>query len=155
LQRLKKKWEFKDLLFMKSKIILFVTIIFLLTVVSCSSGEDYYTPESVVEANTKYMNEEKFDEAMNTIHKDSPAYPATESMLKQLFDRYDLDYKVISMKVIQETETDAKIEFVQITSKLTGPEFKNNKATGIHTLKKDGDSWKIYTTEMKDIKFLD
>lgn len=122
--------------------------------ITCSSGEDYYTPESVIEANAKYMNAENFDESMNTIHKDSPAYPATESMLKQLFDRYDLNYKVISMKVVQETEEDAKIEFVQITTKISGPEFKNNKATGIHSLKKDGDSWKIYSTEMTDVQFL-
>lgn len=121
---------------------------------SCSNSEDYYTPESVVEANAKYMNEEKFDEAMNTIDKDSPAYSATESMLQQLFNRYDLNYKIESMKVISETDTDAKIEFVQVTTKINGPEFKNNRATGIHTLKKEGDSWKIYSTEMKDVKFL-
>lgn len=121
---------------------------------SCSNSEDYYTPESVVEANAKYMNEEKFDEAMNTIDKDSPAYSATESMLQQLFNRYDLNYKIESMKVISETDTDAKIEFVQVTTKINGPEFKNNRATGIHTLKKVGDSWKIYSTEMKDVKFL-
>ena len=121
---------------------------------SCSNSEDYYTPESVVEANAKYMNEEEFDEAMNTIDKDSPAYSATESMLQQLFNRYDLNYKIESMKVISETDTDAKIEFVQVTTKINGPEFKNNRATGIHTLKKEGDSWKIYSTEMKDVKFL-
>lgn len=139
---------------MKSKITFFILTILLITFISCSNGEDYYTPESVIEANAKYMNEEKFDEAMNTIHKDSPAYPATESMLKQLFDRYDLNYKVVSMKVTEETDLEAKIEFVQITSKLKGPEFKNNKATGVHTLKKDGDSWKIYSTEMTDVQFL-
>lgn len=139
---------------MKSKITFFILTILLITFISCSNGEDYYTPESVIEANAKYMNEEKFDEAMNTIHKDSPAYPATESMLKQLFERYDLNYKVVSMKVTEETDLEAKIEFVQITSKLKGPEFKNNKATGVHTLKKDGDSWKIYSTEMTDVRFL-
>lgn len=139
---------------MITKIKFSILTVSLLTLFACSSGEDYYTPESVIEANAKYMNEEKFDEAMNTIHKESPAYPATESMLKQLFERYDLNYKVVSMKVTEETNVEAKIEFVQITSKLTGPEFKNNKATGIHTLKKDGDSWKIYSTEMTDVQFL-
>jgi len=128
--------------------IIFLTLIF----ISCSSGEDYYTPESVVEANAKYMNEEKYDEAMNTIHKDSPSYPASEIMIKQLFERYDLNYKIVSMKVIEDNNSEAKIEFVQITTKLNGPEFKNNKATGIHRLKKDGDSWKIYSTEMTDIQ---
>lgn len=132
----------------------FFVLFSLIVINACSSGENYYTPESVIEANAKYMNEEKFDEAMNTIHKDSPAYPATESMLKQLFERYDLNYKVVIIKVTEEANVEAKIEFVQITSKLSGPEFKNNKATGIHTLKKDGDSWKIYSTEMTDVQFL-
>lgn len=128
--------------------ILFSSLIF----ISCSSREDYYTPESVIEANLKYMNEEKYDEALNTIHKDSPSYPASETMIKQLFERYDLNYKIVSMKVLEDNDAEARIEFVQLTTKINGPEFKNNKATGIHTLKKDGDSWKIYSTEMTDIQ---
>ncbi len=139
---------------MKRKITFFILTNLLITFISCSNVEDYYTPESVIEANAKHMNEENFDAVMNTIHKDSPAFPATESMIKQLFDRYDLEYKIVGMKVSEENDTEAKVEFVQITNKLKGPEFKNNKATGIHTLKKDGDSWKIYSTETIDVQFL-
>jgi hypothetical protein len=137
-----------------SKNIIFKIFVLLIPVfiISCSSGEDYYTPESVIEANLKYMNEEKYDEAMNTIHKDSPSYPASEIMIKQLFERYDLNYKIVSMKVLEDNNSEAKIEFVQITTKINGPEFKNNKSTGIHRLKKDGDSWKIYSTQMTDIQ---
>jgi hypothetical protein len=132
-----------------------ITVLFFIYfIVSCSSGEDYYTPESVIEANAKYMNEEKYDEAMNTIHKDSPSYAASEIMVKQLFDRYDLEYKIVSMKVLEDNDSEAKIEFVQITTKLNGPEFKDNKATGIHTLKKNGDSWKIYSTKITDVQQL-
>lgn len=136
---------------LSTKLIVLFSLIF---INACSSGEDYYTPESVIEANAKYMNEEKYDEAMNTIHKDSPSYPASEIMIKQLFERYDLNYKVVSMKVIEDNNTDAKIEFVQITTKINGPEFKNNQATGIHTLKKVGDSWKIFSTQMTDVQTL-
>lgn len=136
---------------LKIKSTLSLTLLFI--IISCST-ENYYTPESVIEANAKHMNEENFDAVMNTIHKDSPAFPATESMIKQLFDRYDLEYKIVGMKVSEENDTEAKVEFVQITNKLKGPEFKNNKATGIHTLKKDGDSWKIYSTETIDVQFL-
>ena len=138
---------------MMNRIKVVTSIIFsTLIIISCSNNEDYYTPESVVEANAKYMNEEKYDEAMNTIHKDNPSYPASEIMIKQLFERYDLNYKIVSMKVLEDNNSEAKIEFVQITTKLNGPEFKNNKATGIHRLKKDGDSWKIYSTQMTDIQ---
>jgi hypothetical protein len=132
-----------------------LTVIFFIVVINaCSNKEEYPTPESVIEANVKYMNEEKFDEAMNTIYKDSPSYPASEIMIKQIFERYDLNYKIVSMKVVEENDSDAKVEFVQVTTKLKGTDFKNNRATGIHTLKKDGDSWKIYGTEMTDIQFL-
>ncbi len=136
------------------KSILSLSILLSLCVFACSSEEDYYTPESVVEANVKYMNEEKYEEAMNTIHKDSPAYQVSDTMIKQLFDMYDLNYKIVSMKVLEHNDSKAKIEFVQITTKLKGPEFKNNQSRGIHTLKKDGDSWKIYSTEMTDFKLL-
>ena len=115
---------------MMNRIKVVTSIIFsTLIIISCSNNEDYYTPESVVEANAKYMNEEKYDEAMNTIHKDNPSYPASEIMIKQLFERYDLNYKIVSMKVLED-----------------------NKSTGIHRLKKDGDSWKIYSTQMTDIQ---
>lgn len=137
---------------MTTKVKFSILTILLLTLFACSSGEDYFTPESVIEANAKYMNEEKFDEVLNTIHKDSPSYPASEIMIKQLFDRYDLNYKVVSMKVIEDNNTEAKIEFVQITTKINGPEFKDNQVTGIHTLKKEGDSWKIFSTQMTDVQ---
>ncbi len=139
----------------KDRISKLIVLLIPVLIISCSSREDFYTPESVIEANLKYMNEEKYDEAMNTIHKDSPSYPASEIMIKQLFERYDLHYKIESMKVLEDNNSEAKIEFVQVTQKLNGPEFQNNKATGIHTVKKDGDSWKIYSTEIKNVKHLD
>lgn len=140
----------------KTNIYQIFAVVFLAIVISaCSSNEEYPTPVLVIEANAKYMNEENFEKAMNTIHKDSPSYPATESMMKQIYDRYDLNFKITNMKVIEENDTEAKVEFTQITTKISGPPFKNNKSTGIHTLKKDGDSWKIYTTQMTDLQYLD
>ena len=135
-----------------TKTILIILLTF--TALSCSK-ESYYTPESVIEANAKYMNEENFDGVMNTIHKESPDYPATEAMIKKIFEVYDLSYKTVSMRVIEETDTEAKVQFEQITTKLAGPEFRNNKISGIHTLKKDGDSWKIYSTQMENVEYID
>ncbi len=130
--------------------IIFLTFIF----ISCSSGEDYYTPESVVEANTRYMNEENFDKVMNTIDENSPAYALSETMIQKLFDMYDLNYKIISIKILNESNDEAKVEFVQETTKIKGPAFKNNRVTGIHTLKKVGNSWKILGTEIKNVDYL-
>ncbi|MCK7517840.1 MAG: hypothetical protein MZV64_09105 [Ignavibacteriales bacterium] len=92
---------------------------------------------------------------MTTVHPKSPNYAATEAVAKQIFDRYDLNYKIENIKVLEENDKEAKVEFTQVTTKIKGKDFKNNKATGIHTLKKDGDSWKVYSTEMVNVEFLD
>jgi len=121
---------------------------------SCSSDKEYKTPEELIKANAAYMNEEDLEAVMTTVHPKSPSYPATESMAKQIFERYDLNYKIENIKVIEQNDKEAKVEFTQITTKIKGKDFKNNKTTGIHTLRKDGDSWKVYSTEMTNVEFL-
>jgi len=135
--------------------VLAIVSFIIIIITSCSSKEEYLTPESVIKANAAYMNEENLEAAMNTIHPKSPSYPATESMMKQIFERYDLNYKIESIKVLEQNDQEAKVEFTQITTKLKGPDFKNNKTTGIHTMRKDGNSWKVYSTEMVKVDFLD
>ena len=126
-----------------------------LAVFACSSKKEYKTPESLINANAEYMNEEDLEGVMTTVHPKSPNYAATEAMAKQIFDRYDLNYKIENIKVLEGNDKEAKVEFTQVTTKIKGKDFKNNKATGIHTLKKDGDSWKVYSTEMVNVEFLD
>lgn len=130
-------------------------LLIILVVFACSSKKEYKTPESLIKANAEYMNEEDLEGVMTTVHPKSPNYAATEAMAKQIFDRYDLNYKIENIKVLEENDKEAKVEFTQVTTKIKGKDFKNNKATGIHTLKKDGDSWKVYSTEMVNVEFLD
>jgi hypothetical protein len=133
----------------------FVFTLISILVFACSNSEEYLTPESVIEANAKYMTEENFDKVMDTIDKDSPAYASSESMVKKLFDLYDLNYKIISMKVINKSNDEAQVEFVQETTKIKGPAFKNNRVDGVHILKRDDNSWKIYSTKITNIQYLD
>ncbi|MGQ9642381.1 MAG: TcaA NTF2-like domain-containing protein [Ignavibacterium sp.] len=122
--------------------------------VSCSSKKSYDTPEALVNANVDFMNQEDFDGVMSTIHPQSPSYEMTEKLVKKIFEVYDLNYKIEKLKVLEKNDNEAKIEFVQITTKLKGPDFKNNKTNGVHTLKMDGSSWKIFSTEVQDLEFL-
>ncbi|MBE0538085.1 MAG: hypothetical protein IH620_00105 [Ignavibacterium sp.] len=126
----------------------------LLLFASCSGKEKYEMPEFVIEANAKYMNEENLEKVMGTIYKDSPAYQTSEMLIEKLFEVYDLNYKIINIKVLEDNGSEAKVEFTQVTTKIKGPEFKNNRSTGIHLLKKEGDSWKIYSTQMKDVQYI-
>lgn len=122
--------------------------------VSCSSKKSYDTPEALVNANVDFMNQEDFDGVMSTIHPQSPSYEMTEKLVKKIFLVYDLNYKIEKLKVLEKNDNEAKVEFVQITTKLKGPDFKNNKTTGVHTLKMDDGSWKIFSTEVQDLEFL-
>lgn len=135
--------------FLKFLYLILITLIF----VGCSNKE-FKTPESVIYANAKYMNEENLSEVMNTIYSKSPVYDATENLVKELFSIYDLEYKVENLIIIEETEDDAQVRFVQTTSKINGPEFKNNRLTGIHQLKKENGSWKIYNTIREKLDYL-
>lgn len=128
-----------------------LSIVFL---ISCSSKKNYDTPEALVNANAEFMNQENFDGVMSTIHPQSPSYEMTEKMVKKIFEVYDLNYKIEKLKVLEKNDKEAKVEFIQVTTKLKGPDFKNNKTTGVHTLKMDGDSWKIFSTEVQDLEFL-
>lgn len=127
-------------------LLLFLVLLVLIT--NCSSKKGYYTPESLIKANVEYMNKEDLEGVMSTIHPESPSYASTESMAKLIFDRYDLKYEIESIKVLEENDKEAKVQFTQVTRKINGPEFKDNRVTGIHLLKMDGESWKIYSTEM-------
>ncbi|MEJ5261284.1 MAG: hypothetical protein WHT45_01285 [Ignavibacterium sp.] len=133
------------------KTFVLLSIVFL---ISCSSKKNYDTPEALVNANADFMNQEDFDGVMSTIHPQSPSYEMTEKMVKKIFEVYDLNYKIESLKVLEQNDKEAKVEFIQVTTKLKGPDFKNNKTTGVHTLKMDGDSWKIFSTEVQDLEFL-
>ncbi len=130
-------------------LLLFLVISVLIT--NCSSKKGYYTPESLIKANAEFMNKEDLEGVMSTIHPESPSYALTESMAKLIFDRYDLKYEVENIKILEENDNEAKVQFTQVTTKIKGPEFKNKRASGIHLLKMDGESWKIYSTEMTKI----
>lgn len=138
-----------------NKKVLIIAILTLVTILllSCSKRE-FKTPESVIYANAKYMTEENLSEVMNTIYSASPAISATENLVKELFRMYDLEYKIESAVIIEETDDEAKVRFIQSTTKISGPEFRNNRLTGIHELKKESGSWKIYNTVTEKVDYL-
>lgn len=127
--------------------------ILIITFTGCSQGT-YTTPESVIYANAKFMTEESLSDLIGTIHPESPAFKSTEQMIKELFEMYDLDYKIESLVIVEEGADEATVKFVQKTLKVNGPQFRNNRIEGIHQLKRDGDSWKIYNTSIDNVDYL-
>ena len=109
----------------------------------------------VLYQNMRAAEDENLVAYMATIHELSPMYAATEQQMKQFFNTYDLEYELKDIEVIEKFEQEARVKFVQITRKVSGPAFRNNKVTGIHILRKSDGKWKIYNTETEKIEYLD
>ena len=126
----------------------------LLIFIGCNKQEAG-SPIEVINLNTEYMTKEDISGVETTLDKDNPDFEQSMKMVKLLFDTYDLDYKIESLETVEQNENEAQIKFVQLTTKISGPEFRDNRFTGIHTLKKKSDGWKILSTKQLNIEFLD
>ena len=134
------------------KIIL--TALAILFIIGCSEDKKYDTPESVIRANLEFFNLEDLDGTMSTVHPESPSYKQTEEIVEELFKIYDINSKYEKLEVVKKNDNEAEVNFVQLTTKIKGPEFKNNRLTGKHLLKKYKNSWKIFSTETINVTYL-
>lgn len=110
---------------------------------------------AAVRANIKAAQEEDLEAYLATIHPESPSYQQTRELVGRLFNDFDLSYELIELKLLAKTEDEARVEFVQKTRKLRGPEFQDNQVVGVHLLKKSDGRWKIMSTEIKKVEYLD
>ncbi len=111
--------------------------------------------KSVINTNIESAENENIEEYMETIHPDSPAYEETRQTMEYLFDTYDLSYDLKDIDVIEITDQMVKVRIVQITKKVSGPEFEDNELTAVHTLKKYNDGWRFWSTDIEKIEYLD
>lgn len=134
--------------------IVFTSILTITFFISCGRKPYYATPEEAIQANTDYMNSENLEGVMSTIHPESDSYEITENLVTQLFKVYDLNYKIEKLEVVDEDKNESVVNFTQLTTKINGPKFRDNRVKGTHILKKDGNSWKIFSTKITDTEFL-
>ncbi|MGD1851859.1 MAG: hypothetical protein ACFCBU_15150, partial [Cyanophyceae cyanobacterium] len=94
-----------------------------------------------LEENTRTMNEEDLGGHMETLDVDSPGFNNTKEMLEQLFEVYDLESKVEIIEVVESSPNTVKVRVKQTTTKISGPEFRNNELTVVHTLNNKNGAW--------------
>jgi hypothetical protein len=111
-------------------------------------------PVSVIRENIKAMNDKDLDRMMATIDEQSPSFDQTKQVAKKLFEMYDLKYDLDSLKVITQTDDEARVECVQTTTKVKGPAFRDNKIAFVHSLKKSDGNWKIYFSKVMRLDYL-
>lgn len=100
-----------------------------------------------LEENVKAMQREDLNAVMATIHPESADFEATRRVIEEIFAKYDLQYELRELKVVSATPNEMKVSFVQKTERIDGAtDLPDNLVEGVHTLKKDGDKWKMIRT---------
>ncbi len=134
----------------------YLLILSLLFINGCSSdgNSEEQAVKDVIMKNTAAGNDEDVAAYVNTMDKDNKNYDRLEDMMNTIFSTYDLNYQVKDLKVIELNDDEAKVQFVQVTKKVKGPTFRDNRIEGVHTLRKTDDGWKIYDTQIKKIDYL-
>jgi hypothetical protein len=110
---------------------------------------------AVINAQIKALNKRDAAGAMAVMHPEAPNLAAIRESTFQITAAADLLYVVQNMTLESTTDAEARVRFTQLTQKISGPEFRNNRVIGIHTLRKYQGAWRLYSTEVVKIEFLD
>jgi len=108
----------------------------------------------VIERNLQAAEKEDFDAWLKTYHERARTCKARGSEMLECFKVYDMKYALEQAKVLDKSDDEAKVFFIQINKTVSGPDNNDKKVTGIHILKKSYGKWKIYDTEIKRIQEL-
>ncbi|MFO5526504.1 MAG: protein kinase domain-containing protein [Cuspidothrix sp.] len=100
------------------------------------------------------LNEKNLAVAMSAIDEATPDYEATRNMTQKLFNTYDLKIEINTFEVIEISNNYAKVRITQTTTKIAGPAFRDNILLATNTLRKSNGQWKIISTTVDDIKYL-
>ena len=106
----------------------------------------------VIEKNLEAAEEEDFDAWIKTYHERARACKARGSEMQECFRVYDMKYALEQAKVLDKSDDEARVWFVQVNKTVSGPDNNDKKITGVHVLKKSYGKWKIYDTEVKKIQ---
>jgi hypothetical protein len=147
----------------------------LLLVVACSGGSDKEASSSsgpssearaiaaneeealildAILTNLHGLEKENLDLAMASIDPDSAIYQSTKNLTREFFKTYDIDYEISDLVVTSKTSSEAAVHFVQVTRKLSGPDFRDNRVEGEHLLHKKDGKWLVYQTRPDKIDYL-
>ena len=110
---------------------------------------------AVVKENLQTFEKEDFEAHMKTIHEESAIYEQTKNTVKLIMNQYDLKFELEDVEVLELAADEAQVRYVQTTKKIDGPEFKNNRVKGVHTLKKFNGDWKLFSSAIENIEYLD
>jgi hypothetical protein len=141
------------------RLLVLVTVLFAVnTYAGGKSGNDDAAEDrdilAVIEENLQAAEKEDFDAWMKTYHERARSCKARGSEMLECFRVYDMKYALEQAKVLDRSDDEAKVYFIQFNKTVAGPDNNDKRVTGVHIMKKSYGKWKIYDTEIKRIQEL-
>ena len=121
--------------------------------VSGASSEISDAVRKTLQANFKATQSEDIEGIMATMHSNSPNRAATQAQLPMLFQQYDLKYELKDYQFVSLSGEYAIARVKQHTSKLSGPDFRNNTLDSFMIFRQENDQWKLWAQTILDIEF--
>ena len=104
--------------------------------------------KDVVKTNIFAVSKKNINMALSTIHPESPTMESSKDMMTYIFARLQLKYTIQQLEVKEIDGDEAKVEVLQVTQKVSGnAAFRDNRVKMLHTMKRDGKKWKMYSSE--------
>ena len=116
--------------------------------------QDVDAIKTLLSENIEAASQENIEAYMNTIDLDSPNREQNRMLMEWIFNSYDLNYVLDSYEIASIVDDTARVKIVQTTTKIDGADFKDNRLTGVHILKKNNNRWKFFEIEIKNIEYL-
>jgi hypothetical protein len=102
---------------------------------------------AVIKENITATEAKDKERVLKTIHKDCPQRKSTIQGMDYVFANFDLKFNLEQLEVLEVTDEDAKVYYMQTTKAVRGTGFPPTRASGIHHMKKENGKWKIFETE--------
>ena len=110
--------------------------------------------KDVITSNLYACSKRNLTMAMGTVHPESPTLESSRDMMRYIFARLRLKYTLEAVEVLEVRGNEAKVKATQSTQKIAGnAAFRDNRVTIVHTLKRDGKKWKMFSSEAISIQY--
>lgn len=143
---------------MKSiKFLILILAVFVLSACKVEFSTPAEELKGIIQANIDGMNSENVEQSLEAVHSESPFYEQMQVMLEEISKVYDLESSLIDFQYIGTSDDKSKavVLLKQKTSKLDGPEFRDNIVEMMTVFKKENDAWKIWQSLTLDVRYLD
>ena len=118
-----------------------------------ASSEVSDAVKKTLQANFDATQAENIEAIMSTMHSMSPNRVATEAQLPMLFQQYDLKYELEDYQFVALSGEYAIARVKQRTTKISGPEFRNNILDSFMIFRQENTQWKLWAQTILDIEF--